>query len=133
MSHPAGADVQLALLTLGDDVVDRLERAFGADKDAAGIGINPAKIEIIVEREIGRFDDSVQHLRPHIAEDQVVGVGFGFAHEHLVADAARGAGEEAGFEIGVQILLPDAGKGPEFRSAPPPSAVGMITSMFREG
>ena len=107
MSEAAGTDIQLALLALGDDVVEGLKLALGADEEAARIGVDAPPIDIVVDVEAGFLDHPVQDFRAHVA----VGVGLVLAHVDLVADAARGAGEEAGLEVGVEVFFPDRGEG----------------------
>ncbi len=71
---------------------------------------------VIDDPEVGeikgrRLDNPIQYLRSHIAEDQAVGIGLILAHINLVTDAAGCPGEESRFEIGVEDILPDSGKG----------------------
>jgi len=93
-------------------VVDGLERTVGADEDGARIDVDPGDVLIGAGKvEAGRrFDDPIEHLGAHIAEQQIVRIGLAFAHVHFVTDTTRRAWEKSGFEHrALEIFLPDAG------------------------
>ena len=111
MGQAAGTDVQLALLALGDDVVDGHHLAFRADEEAAGVGIHPAPVDVVVDVEGRLLHHPIQHLRAHVAEDQAVGIGLELTHVDFVADPSGRARVETRLEVRVEILLPDRGEG----------------------
>jgi hypothetical protein len=107
MRQAAYRHVDHALLRLGEQVLHALELALAQCEHHAVVDVGTAEVlEVLGKAVVGLLQRVHDHLRPHVAEEQVVGVLVALVHEGLVADLAGGARVEAVLEVGLKQLPP---------------------------